>query len=91
MGHLKYRELVEKHKDKILEVERYIWKHPESGYREWNTTKYLAGIFEEVKFIGVTKEFEDTNRGKVKAVNFLFHVPYYNVCFHIRSHLSTLN
>ena len=50
MGHLKYRELVEKHKDKILEVERYIWKHPESGYREWNTTKYLAGIFEEAGY-----------------------------------------
>ena len=25
---------VEAHKDLILEAERYIWKHPETGYRE---------------------------------------------------------
>lgn len=49
-----FTELVEKHKDKILEVERYIWKHPESGFREWNTTKYLAEIFENA---GYTLEF----------------------------------
>ena len=41
-----YRTLVEKHRDLILEVEQYLWKHPETGFREWNTTKYLAGIFE---------------------------------------------
>ena len=41
-----YKALVEKHRDLILEVEQYIWKHPETGFREWNTTKYLAGIFE---------------------------------------------
>lgn len=46
MEHTKYRKLVEKHREKILEVERYIWQHPESGFREWNTTKYLAEIFE---------------------------------------------
>lgn len=43
---LRYKSLVEKHRAKILEVERYIWKHPETGFREWNTTKYLAEIFE---------------------------------------------
>ena len=43
---LNYKTLVEKHREKILEVERYIWKHPETGFKEWNTTKYLAEIFE---------------------------------------------
>lgn len=43
---LRYKALVEKHRAKILEVERYVWKHPETGFREWNTTKYLAEIFE---------------------------------------------
>ena len=43
---LNYKTLVEKHREKILEVERYIWKHPETGFKEWNTTRYLAEIFE---------------------------------------------
>ena len=50
MNHQNYLELVEKHKDEILSVERYVWKHPESGFREWNTTKYLAGIFEKAGY-----------------------------------------
>jgi len=41
-----YFDLVSKHRQKILEVERYIWKHPESGFKEWNTSAYLANIFE---------------------------------------------
>ena len=32
---------IEKHRNLILETERYIWKHPETGYREYNTSKYL--------------------------------------------------
>ena len=47
---LNYKSLVEKHREKILEVERYIWKHPETGFKEWNTTKYLAEIFEAVGY-----------------------------------------
>ena len=43
---LNYKALVEKHREKILEVERYIWKHPETGFKEWETTRYLAEIFE---------------------------------------------
>ena len=45
-----YRELVERHRETILEVERYVWAHPESGFREWNTTKYLARIFEDAGY-----------------------------------------
>ena len=42
--------IVEKHRAKILEVERYIWAHPESGFKEWNTTKYLGKIFEDAGY-----------------------------------------
>ena len=28
---------VEQEKDRILTAERHLWKHPESGYREWKT------------------------------------------------------
>ena len=32
---------VEKYTDKILEAERYIWKNPETGYKEFKTSKYI--------------------------------------------------
>ncbi|MEA4965244.1 MAG: amidohydrolase [Oscillospiraceae bacterium] len=37
---------VERHRAKILEVERYIWSHPETGFREFGTSAYLADLFE---------------------------------------------
>lgn len=36
---------VENCKDMILEAERYIWEHPEVGYREWNTHAYMKEHF----------------------------------------------
>lgn len=36
---------VEQIKDKILEAERYIWEHPEVGYREWNTHAFMKEHF----------------------------------------------
>ncbi len=36
---------VEKYRQLILDAERYIWKHPETGYREWNTSKYMEDAF----------------------------------------------
>jgi len=45
-----YLDLVSKHTQKILETERYIWKHPESGFKEWNTSAYLAKIFEDAGY-----------------------------------------
>ncbi len=41
MSYEKLYQAVEKNKDMILEAERYIWKNPESGYREWKTHAYL--------------------------------------------------
>ena len=45
-----YRSLVEKHKDAILEAERWIWKHPEPGYREFQTNQYLREKFEALGY-----------------------------------------
>lgn len=36
---------VEKNSKLILDAERYIWNNPETGFREWKTSKYLADIF----------------------------------------------
>ena len=32
---------VDRYRDMILEAERYVWEHPEAGYREWNTHRYM--------------------------------------------------
>ncbi len=42
--------LVELHREEILAAEQYIWKHPESGYREWNTHAYMKNIFEQAGY-----------------------------------------
>lgn len=36
---------VEKNRQLILDAERYIWRHPETGYKEVQTTRYLADAF----------------------------------------------
>lgn len=36
---------VEKNKKLILDAERYIWNHPETGYKEHKTSAYLADAF----------------------------------------------
>ena len=33
---------VEQYKDLILEAERWIWAHPETGYLEVKTSAYMA-------------------------------------------------
>lgn len=45
-----YLDMVSKHTEKILETERYIWAHPESGFKEWNTSAYMAKIFEDAGY-----------------------------------------
>lgn len=34
----------------ILDAEAHIWAHPEPGYREWNTSAYLAERFEDLGY-----------------------------------------
>lgn len=41
---------VDMHRELILEAERYIWKHPETGYREVKTSKYLEEKFEALGY-----------------------------------------
>ena len=41
---------IEKHTKKILDAERYIWKHPETGYKEYETSKYMENIFKELGY-----------------------------------------
>lgn len=36
---------VDQHRQLVFDAERYIWKHPESGYKEWETSRYLAEQF----------------------------------------------
>ena len=41
---------VDKHRDLILKTEKFIWEHPETGYREWETHKYLAEGFKKLGY-----------------------------------------
>lgn len=41
---------VEKHQQRILDAERYIWKHPETGYKEFETTAYMEKAFRELGY-----------------------------------------
>ncbi len=41
---------VDKHRDLILEAERYIWANPETGYKEFKTSKYMEDRFTELGY-----------------------------------------
>ena len=41
----RYQEYVDRHAELILSAFDYIWKNPETGYREWKTHRYLKDIF----------------------------------------------
>ena len=41
---------VEQHKQMILDAERWLWKHPEVGFTEWESHKYLKEKFEELGY-----------------------------------------
>ena len=45
-----YNALVEKHRELILAAERYIWKNPETGYKEFKTSKYMEDRFLELGY-----------------------------------------
>lgn len=44
------KEMVEKYQELIYGTADYIWKHPETGYREWNTSAYMAEQFEKLGY-----------------------------------------
>jgi len=41
---------VDKHEQLILDTERYIWKNPETGYKEYKTSKYMQETFESLGY-----------------------------------------
>jgi len=41
---------VDKYRELILEAERFIWKHPETGYREKVTSKYMEDAFRNLGY-----------------------------------------
>ena len=43
-------EAIENAKGTILGAERYIWEHPETGFREWNTHNFLKTHFERLGY-----------------------------------------
>ena len=67
---------VEKHRALILGTMDYLWKHPETGYKEWNTHKYLADIFRDLGYTlteagnipGFTAECDTGRPGPTVAV-----------------------
>lgn len=60
---------VEKHKQLILDTERYIWNHPETGYKEFKTSAYMAKAFEDLGYDlvmaeGITGFYTDIDTGR---------------------------
>ena len=41
---------VEKHRQLIADAFTYLWKNPETGYKEWKSHKYLADAFEALGY-----------------------------------------
>ncbi|MBE6559507.1 MAG: amidohydrolase [Ruminococcaceae bacterium] len=41
---------VEKHRERILAAERFIWKHPETGYKEVETSRFMEESFIELGY-----------------------------------------
>ena len=46
----KYMEAVAKHRQLIFDTLDYIWKNPETGYREWKTHAYLEEEFAKLGY-----------------------------------------
>ena len=45
-----YHAMVEKNRKLILDSFDYLWKNPESGYREWKTHAYMEKIFTDLGY-----------------------------------------
>ena len=43
-------ELVERHRQKILDAFTFFWKNPETGYKEWKTHGFLAESFQALGY-----------------------------------------
>ena len=41
---------VEKHRQRVLDALDYIWRNPETGYKEWKTHDYMVRQFEALGY-----------------------------------------
>ena len=60
---------VEKHRQLIFDTERYIWKNPETGYKEYKTSAYMADVFTKLGYDlvmadGITGFYTDLSTGR---------------------------
>ena len=60
---------VDKHRQLILDAERWIWAHPETGYKEVKTSEYMATAFEKLGYTltkadGITGFYTVLDTGK---------------------------
>lgn len=60
---------VDKHSKLILDTERYVWKNPETGYKEVKTSAYMAEKFRELGYDlvmaeGITGFYTDLDTGR---------------------------
>lgn len=60
---------VDKHRKLILDTERYVWKNPETGYKEVKTSAYMAEKFRELGYDlvmaeGITGFYADLDTGR---------------------------
>ena len=44
------KEMVASQRELMFAAERHIWKHPETGYREWKTHEYLAAEYRKLGY-----------------------------------------
>lgn len=57
---------VDKYRELILEAERYIWQHPETGYREEKTDRYMRDVFTR---LGYELECPDNLTGFITRID----------------------
>lgn len=92
---------VDRHREMIMNAERYLWMHPETGYKEWQAHAYLSEAFEKLGYTltcagnipGFFTEL-DTGRpgpclaimGELDALDLSTHPEAVNGCAHACGH-----
>ncbi len=44
------RDIVEEHSKLIIDSEEFLWNHPETGYKEYKSSEYIAGVFKKLGY-----------------------------------------
>ncbi len=64
-----FNRAVDKHKKLIIDTQNYIWANPETGYKEFKTSKYMEEVFESFgyeikKAEGITGFYTELDTGR---------------------------